>query len=428
MSYYALLVGVVLLCKTLNNEAAERNRPFRRQLIPHRIAWIQSPRQQIRVRIRNANVTADFYMDSDATAAELYQKADVIGMMNTNAVLLEHNGRIIRDDPSMKLLLILSPPSLKEMRTQRRLLLYPLAVDQIKITVVITNGDIAKSMVVNAGTRTNEVYEKALEIGILKNQYQSLLRCRSDRNRILENNCSPSSRPPTLLDYIDPTHPNKLNLIVTSIPEGMLLFKMFRDMAPNQNIPSWSWALFCNQNPWHNLCSYLSQRIQYEIGEQLGHKVASGLMSRENVEDWANEIHVVNVPTWSGVLHVQYLPRSVRVMHLKGHSVGVDLTSLRFSSLTELTLDFDTIIGGFNFETLSGSSLKVLRLPSYTGLKDGDVNNVLKTLAKMKRRGKIRLERIDFGHVRGEQSVIRYNARRRDYDYILRSGKRRVSH
>ena len=389
-----------------------------RYIIPHQT--IQAPLQQmIRVRINNGVETADFIMEPDATGAELYSSAECTGILDPmqRTVLLEHNGRIILNDPSTKILSIVVPPHFPNLIVPR-MLIYAFDVEQIEVMVHITNGAVTKSFMANAGMRTSEVYQKALEIGIIQKNQLLRYRYRMEMDRVLENDISSSSDRRVLLDYIDPKNPNELRLIVSPIPEGVLLFAMFRDMTPNQDIPLWRWAQFCIQNPWHGLCLSLSRELEFESNVDQFIALEEDPMSREETHVLANHLSIVNIPTWSGVLHLEHTPPSVRAMTLKGESVTVNLEKLQSSSLTELTLDFKEIIGGFDFEALSGSSLKIVRLPSHAGLRDEDVDEVLEILASMRRQGEIRLERIEFGNATTDHNIIRYVPERQDYDYI----------
>ena len=78
----------------------------------------------------------------------------------------------------------------------------------------------------------------------MDNHFQFSLRYRDDSERVLMYDFNPWTPQRRLLDCIDPKHPNGWDLIVLPFPEGVLLYAMFREMAPNQNIPSWNYALF----------------------------------------------------------------------------------------------------------------------------------------------------------------------------------------
>ena len=389
---------------------------FALMLILNALRCEGADQQRIRVRISRGDKTESVLINPRAKASELYGKAESLGIFNdrNNTVLMEYSGSIILDDPSTRLVDILVPPSLTNLMMLRPLILRVLAVKQIKITVHITNGDITESFKVNAATRTNEVYQKAEHIGLMENHFQFSLRYRYDPERVLMDDVNPATPQRRLLDCIDPKHPNELDLIVWPFPEGVLLYAMFREMAPNQDIPSWNYAVFCVRNPNHVLCSSLSRRIEYEDDMAT---VISKTSSNNDVEDWANSIYVVNVPTWSGVLHLENVPRSVRSMTLNGHCVKIDFAALRFTSLTELTLDFDEIIG-FNIMALSGSLLNILRFPSTDGLPSGYIDDVIRTLNTLRAHNEICLERMVFGRKEKGQKVFWYNPEENDYEYI----------
>ena len=400
---------IAVICQSAEQQ---NNSIFHRLLCSYQT--LQGPlKQRVRIRINNGDKKVSFFVDSRSTAAELYRNAESIGMMNPmrNAVLCDSNDRIIPDS-SIRLSTILPAPSLVNLVIPRQLILSVFEADQTEIIVHIINGDITRSFMVNAATQTHEVYQRAVNIGIMDNFYQFLLRFRYEPRRVLVQYTKPSAPSKIVLDYIDPNNPNELSLIVSPFPEGVLFFAMFRDMTPNQDIPSWNWAKFCFQNPWHGLCASLSRRIEYE--EDMDDDVDSNSKSGDQDEDWANDIHVVNVPAWNGVLYLEHTPDSVRSMTLKGHSVRVNLESLRFSSLKELTLDFEIIIG-LDIKGLSGLTLEILRLPSHPGLPPEDVNHVLNLLTSMRAQGEMQLDKLEFGRPDTAQKIIWYDPTEEDY-------------
>ena len=198
-------------------------------------------------------------MRVEDSTSELYRNAESIGILdsiNMKMVLSKTNSRVIPDDPFMNLMAI-TPPS-------RQLILKVFAAKQIRITIHITNGNVTKSFTMKAKIRTKDVYQKAVVIGIMDNCFQFLLRYQYGGYRILIDDFHPSMHQQILLDCIDMKHPNELRLFVAPLPEGVLLYALFQDMAPNQDIPSWKYAQFCVRNPWHVLCPSLSRRIEYE--------------------------------------------------------------------------------------------------------------------------------------------------------------------
>ena len=348
--------------------------------------------QLINVRFHNGDTIKSFPVDEDAKAADLYRKAESVGIIDPRKqdVLWECSGRVvIPDDPSIMCLAILTP-----IRMTRQVNLKVFAIEQIESTVHITNGNDTKTFITNPGMRTSEIYRKAVDIGIMDNFHQFLLRYYYDEQRVLINDANPMTPPQTLLNSMDLRSPNDLRLIVSPIPEGVLLFAMFRDMAPNKDIPLWNWARFCFQNPWDASCASFPWPICIK-----------------------SRVHVLNVPTWSGVLHLEHIPRSVHSMILKGRSVTVNLRALRFSSLTELTLDFEEI-SGIEWFALSGSSLEILRFPSYAGPQEQHADRIVKILNKLRAQGKIALQLIDFGARTSNQKVIWYHPVLDEYKYI----------
>ena len=405
-----ILITTVILCKsaefkTIENEMGDSSLvPYQRNRTPLQ--------QMIQISITNINGNAEepFLMRVEDSTSELYRNAESIGILdsiNRKMVLSKTNSRVIPDDPFMSLIAI-TPPS-------RQLVLKVLAAKQIRITIHITNGNVTKSFGMKAKTRSKEVYQKAVDIGIMDNCFQFSLRYQYGGYRVLIDDFHPSMHQQILLDCIDMKHPNELRFFVAPFPEGVLLYALFQDMAPNQDIPSWNYAQFCVRNPWHVLCASLSRRIEYEDGMHPKQVLPA---ATENIGHYANDIYVVNVPMWSGVLHLQHTPKSVRSMTLKGHSVRVNLQSLHFCMyLKELTLDFDEIIG-FDIVALSGSSLEILRFPSHPGLQECRVDGVLELLTAMRGRGDIRLDKIDFGQAEIEQNVIWFNKGAGTYEYI----------
>lgn len=370
----------------------------------------------IRVRIKKDDKMESFFMNVDATAAALHRHVESLEIVNPlNSTILWENDSLLHfipDEPSISLLDILPPPSLANLVMPHQLNLSVIDMNQIDITIQITNGNQNKSFEANAGTRTNEVYQKAVDIGILDNFYQFILRYQSQPDRTLINDASPSTAPIKLLNVIDLKSPNELKLVVSPVPEGVLLFWMFREMSPNQQVPSWDYAQFCNQNPWHELCSSLSGRVGYESNMTVS-------ATAEEVEDAVSNIRVVNVPTWSGRIHLEHIPRTVRKMTLKGQSIRVNFDSLRYTAQTlkELTLDFVEGIG-LDVVSLSGSSLEILRLPSHPGLRAADVHGVLEMLTTMRAKNKIHLKMVVFGRKNGQQQIIWYAPEARKYEYL----------
>ena len=416
-----LSVAIICCCSTDKRKGKRFQRPHSTQRTKK-----ASLQQLISVSVNNGNETQSFTINSGATTAELYRKAEATGIIDPmNVEFLtqiignsqKFERRIIPDDPSIRLLAILESSSVANLVVPCGMILSVFAFEKVEITVRITNGDFTRSFKTKAGTLTSDVYQKAVDCGIMDNFYQFLLRCQHDEDHILILNTDPSTPPRTLVDYVNPRNPNELRLIVSPIPEGVLLFAMFRHMSPNQNIPSWDYARFCNQHHWHVLCASLSRRIEYEGNMSVVDVDESNVpTSRTQPDDWANSIHVVNVPSWTGTLHLEHIPPSVRSMKLKGKSVRVDFRSLKYSSLRELSLDFEKVIR-FDILSLSGSSLEVLRLPSHRKLQPKEVIHDLGMLRMMRTLDKIRLKMLVFGGEK-EQQIMWFAPELNDYDYI----------
>lgn len=401
-------ITVILIATTMLTQGAEAVRSplsYCRRIPYERI---QTPsKEMIRVRINNGNKTETFLTNPNTTATELYQDAESLGItdpMKIN-VLWDYRGSIIPNNSSLRILDIVSRgfPSLPNSNMPRELILYVFAPKQIEITIHITNGDITQTLVVNAGTRTRAVHRRAIRLGILKNTFQFMLKYRHEKGRVLPHYANTSAPGQTMLHCVDPQKPRELNLIVSRIPEGALLFAMLEGMRPNDDIPSWKYALFCIQNPWHRLCSSLSRMSEYHDSSK---EQSNG---ERTIQDFTNGIYVVDVSNWSGTLHLGHVPRSVRSMVLKGKSVRVNFETLRFSFLKELTLDFDEVIG-LDIEALSGSTLEVLRLSSDWGIQKENDGNILDMLNAKRAHNEIRLEMIHFDRSKRDQQIIWYDS------------------
>ena len=340
-----------------------------------------------------------FSLNPDATTHELYKGAESFCIIepSRNTVLWEDSGRVIPDDSSMMLMDILPPSSSPKIPPHAMLTVFN--VDQIMLTVHIINGLKMWSFTTHCGMTVADVYQQAVRMGIMENADQFMLQY--DNDQILGLYADPEA-PAILLDAIDPFHPQILTLFVSPVPEGLLLFAMFRDMAPNQDIPFWEYARFCRDNPWHELCSSLSRMMEFHKEFQGNLNVddmMESIVSRPDEEtgQWNHDIYVDTVPSWSGQLNLAYLPRTVRSLCLKGINVSLSIKDLRQSSLKELELQFQKVIGisVAALTRLTGSQLEILRLPT-AEVRESDVEKVLEILNHSKGVGLIELELIEF--------------------------------
>ena len=375
--------------------------------------------QRIQVRIKNGQNIESFSFRADSSAAALYRTAETLGIIEQwgNMALCDSNGFVLLDDRSVTLCSILPPPTSRADQSVLDLVVH--SHERISITVIITNGNRTKKFRVNASTRSSEVYARAVKIGIMDNYYQFLLRWkdndRADRVLIPDDDTSVPITPLIDLMYSNLT---ELELSVVPLPEGLLFFSSFKDMAPNQEIPSWNLALFCHQNPWHVHCSNLLRIMEYDDNVDAAdiNKTISRSDHSDNVsEEWSHGHYTLHVPSWSGILHLEYVPRCIHSLSLKGKSVRVALEAAQFSSLIELTLDFNNIIG-IDFAALSRTSLQILRLPSHSGFNVKELGRVLERLNAMrKQHDKIpQLKRIELGLRR----QIVYDSYAEQYRYI----------
>ena len=363
------------------------------QLIPNQ--KIQTPLQRIiSVQIKNGDKKSSFMLNRDATTYELYRKAESLGIIEPtrDTILWEDSGRVIIDDSSMMLLLLL-PPS-PNPRIPQQAMLSVFNVDQIMLTVHIINGLKTWSFTTHCGMSASEVYHQAIQMGIMDNADQFELQY--DNDRILGLYSDP---PPILLNAIDPFHPHSLTLYVSPVPEGFLLFAMFRDMTPYQDLPFWKYAQFCRDNQWHELCSSLSGMKEYNRDYNGCPDANKSVITHldEGTGQWVHHIHVDNVPSLSGQLHLKYVPQTVRSLTVRGMSVSVQINELRQSSLKELEFGFQKVVG-INVPALirlTEAPLEILRLPT-SKLWEGAVAKLLEMLTHSRAIGLIQLELIEF--------------------------------
>ena len=159
MSLTLILIAIVVICNTVDSRDDIYDE-YERPLIPH------LPRERITILIHHGDEKKSFEMNLDQPMSKVYVcAANLLGMpgLGKDAVLLDDMGHIIPDDPKMWLLEALLEPTAIE----RHFNLHVVAVDHIAIMVDITNGVDTESFVVNAGTRGIEVYQMAVDIGIM---------------------------------------------------------------------------------------------------------------------------------------------------------------------------------------------------------------------------------------------------------------------
>ena len=316
------------------------------------------------VKIKKGERTCTFLINQDCTTAYLYLNVIKKGFMDPTYdanVLRDQNGRIILESGSTKLRDVLKGISSPQIPLE--ICLEVFAIDQIEITLQITNGDRTAILEANGATIVLDIYKMAVKNGIMDNTDWFVLRDDANGKLLGDDNME-------LLEVIDVSHPNQLRLSVVAIPEGALLFAMFCDMTPNEQIPFWRYAQLCINN------------------------ITCGVADGVNYVS-KNVIVVDNVPSWTGKLHLKYVPDTVYSMTLKGYIVELDLGDLRSTSLTELVLDFEKVIG-INVLGLVGSKLKFLSLPSHEGLRREDVEFILVRLSNLRLMKKISLEVMEF--------------------------------
>lgn len=379
-----------VLCHAADQNGNEAGDIVHRPLIPYEAQL----HDMVKIQIVDGNKMVSFFMRRDSTTAGVYRKAQSFGILRhlNNIVLKADNGPLIPNDSAITLLPTLVPESPANQVMPHQLNLTVFAVEQIEISVQIINGEQAAIFFLSAANRPKDVYERAVELGIMNNGHQFWLSY-INQGKVLYNDNNPSYPEKALLDCIDPWNPHELSLIVTPIPEGLLLYQLFRQMTPNYQIHWWNYAKFCREQPWHVQCSRIS----------------------------ANGVPVpvlkVDVPSWGGNINLENTPPSIRSMILRGQSVEVDFGALRFTSLNELTLDFREI-SGWDITGLSGSSLKVLRYPCYSGIQDDHVDYYLKTLTTLRAQNKIQLDSIYYAPIGSTQCMIQYDPVTKSYDYF----------
>ena len=143
--------------------------------------------RMIKVQVHNEDKMETFPINPEATTAVLYRTAESIGIMDprNKTVLWEYEcsgGVFIPDDPSIRCLDILTPTASHQRpkKLPKQIILHVFAAKQIAITVHITNGNNTESILCNPLTRTSEIYQKAVDIGIVDNYHQFLLQYQND--------------------------------------------------------------------------------------------------------------------------------------------------------------------------------------------------------------------------------------------------------
>ena len=170
-------------------------------------------------------------------------------------------------------------------------------------------------------------------------------------------------------------------------------------MTPNQNVPFWEYAEFCNDNPLHELCASLSGIHEFEGFSDMK-RMRESVISQVDREtgEWVHDIHVDghDIPSWNGQLHLRYIPKSVRSLSLHGMNLTVHINELQGSLLKLLKLDFERVVGisVAALTRLSGLQLEILRLPS-AELRQKDVHDVLRMMDHSRATGSIHLNVIE---------------------------------
>lgn len=358
------------------------------------------------VHLSREETTKSIPMDSHATAADLYEAAQSVGMLDKNedVVLKEdgHGGQLIFANDNIVMTEILDPFENPEII--QNLTVNVLAYDRITISIHITNMDKKLSFTAHSGMNTDDIYHEALKNGMMENFDQFLLTYDGDPSHsIFGWTTDPFGPASLLLHSIDPHNPDELRLSVHPVPEGVLLYIMFWGMSPNENLPFLKYAQFCLKHPWHPFCDCLSKIHKFD--GSAGYSVIS--IRKQHY------IYVDGGPLWSGQMTLAHIPRTVRLLSLKGNKIRLRASGLWKTKVTELVLQFETI-EGFNVADLSGTSLEVLRFPCYGGFFRNQVDEVLEMLNRMRALGLIKLQIIEFA----DGVRIIYDSTTRRYTYI----------
>lgn len=309
----------------------------------------------IQIHITNHHRVESFDMESHASTAKLYKFAESIFILNpfhldrigSNDWLVdEETCKLIRYDRNVQIQDIVGESGEMYLRVVKSA--------DLRVQVHITNGARIQTLWATPKTSTRAIYEHAVGSGILDNIHQFTL-CHEDKpHKTLS--ATPNHR--LLENHLDPKSPWELRLKVAILPESQLMHWTFRKMFPKQGI------VFLEIS-----------RADHHLFGKKGQFVAA-------------------VEGWTGKLDLKFVPPTIKSLVLKGRSVVVDFKHLRFTSLRELVLDFESI-EGIDWLNLKGSQLEMLGLPLWFRRRFRSKD--AKALKELRSQGKIQLDVINFG-------------------------------
>ena len=312
-----------------------------------------------------------FNVEADTTTSSLYQMAEILKILDSDHVddspikndedwlVDEATGTFLKCDSNLEIQDILTPGP--GVGNTKEITLLVVTTSDLNVAVHITSGASKESVWAKPSTSTLAIYEYAVSAGILQNTCQFMLCHENDHERFLSASPDPSSTR-LLLEHLDPECPLELNLEVMPIPDGQLIFWMFREMVPQQRMAYWEHAILDHE--------------QYGLNSQI---VAN-----------------CKAEMWAGKLDLKFVPSSIKSIVLRGCSAIVDFKHLYYVSLKELVLDF-TWIFGIDWLSLKGSQLERLRLPAHMAMSADDAVNPVEMLTYLRSRGEIQINAIEFG-------------------------------
>lgn len=323
-----------------------------------------SMEDMIQIHITNQHRVESFKIPPEATTWNLYRLAESIRIIdsfiqsmtpnsdNNEWLVDQGTGRLIRCDRNIQMEDLLTP-GVQEI--EREINLRVIKSADLWIMVHIINGDRYQMVWAKANWSTRKIYQIALEKGIMNNIHQYNL-CRANDPR---QTLSAIPNHQTLEQHLNLQCPLELRLNVEQMAEDRLLDWTFRKMSPKPEQLFWTQAYYD-----HDLYGPKSEiNVQFE--------------------------------GWTGKLDLKFLPPTIKSLVLRGRSVEVDFKHLRFTSLKELVLDFESI-EGIDWLDLEGSQLEALRVP--VGFRRSCAKD-LEALRHLRTQGKIKIDAIHFGNL-----------------------------
>ena len=312
-----------------------------------------------------------FNVEADTTTFSLYQMAEILRILDSDHtdnspirndedwLVDEATGTFLKCDSNLEIQDILTPDP--GVGNTKEITLLVVTTSDLNIAVHITSGASKEAVWAKPSTSTFAIYEYAVRAGILQNTCQFMLCHENDHNRFLSASPDPSSTR-LLLEHLDPGCPLELKLEVMPIPDGQLIFWMFREMVPLQGMAFWQQAIFDHEQ--HGLKSQMVANCKAEM--------------------------------WAGKLDLKFVPASIKLLELKGCSAIVDFKDLIYVSLKELVLDFIWIFG-IDWLNLRGSQLERLHLPAHFAMSADDAVTPVEILTYLRSRREIQINAIEFG-------------------------------